>query len=262
MLCPICHRSVTVPVAEDGPSAGEIGPPPISESGSACGDQPPKAAALDSAATVSVPPPLPSPRPAGSAGGTPTIELRCEPATVWGSTPGARPSVRIQSGSGPPWGLTAGLLAVLAFSMLPALRHLREVPMPWWARGVIGVAMLQAVFVLWMLIVRHWAAMVVVMLSFAMASTTYAIFAWAAFALSSDRVGPPGQASRVGVWCFTVAVVYLVTTYFCGAAALSWRRRSDKTPENVDARRPAGPPGLPAAAWKPHRETASRSEQE
>ncbi len=124
-----------------------------------------------------------------------------------------------------PWGTVAGLVVVLAYSVWPALPHLGNTPVPGWVRSVLGIAILQAVFLIWMLLVRHWAAMVVVTLAFALASTTYALFTYFAFTTVSDRLDVSGTAARAAVWSATVVAVHLVATYASGVAAVNWRRR-------------------------------------
>jgi hypothetical protein len=125
--------------------------------------------------------------------------------------------------------VAAGLLLVLAYSTLPALSHLRDTPMPPWVRVVLGAALLQAVFVLWMLTVRHRAALAIVAVLFAIASIGYAALAAFAFAAGAERPMPWGMEpirSRAAVWSATVLAVYLLATYFCGAAAVSRRREA------------------------------------
>lgn len=124
-----------------------------------------------------------------------------------------------------PWGTVAGLVAALAYSVWPGLTHLADTPVPGWVRFVLGIAILQAAFLIWMLLVRHWAAMVVVTLSFALASTTYALFTYFAFTMVSDRLDVTGSAARAAVWSATVVAVHLVATYASGIAAVNWRRR-------------------------------------
>ena len=123
-----------------------------------------------------------------------------------------------------PWGTVAGLAGVLAYSVWPGLAHLGDTPVPGWARFVLGIALLQAVFLVWMLLIRHWAAMVVVTLAFAFASTTYALFTFA-FTRLSERLDVSGSAARAAVWSATVVAVHLVATYASGVAAVNWYRR-------------------------------------
>ncbi len=207
MLCPVCQEAVNVPEAADADSDGDSSePPPIEPSGEAIADdQLPEAGAPDTGPRAAVPP-LPN-RPG-----------------VLGPDRGS--AARTRSTNSPPWGVAAGLLIVIAYSTLPALGHLRDVPMPTWARAVFGMALLQTVFVVWMLTVRHWAAMVVVTLSFALASTAYAVFAWFAMSMAMVALIPRGTEFRAAVWSATVLAVYLVTTYLCGVAARSWRREA------------------------------------
>jgi len=211
MLCPICQESVTVPEAEVADSdIAQPEPPSIEESDAAnTDDQPAEDDTPPIRTPASVPPPLNRPRVA-------------EPGP--GSVARAR-----RPGNSTAWGVAAGLLIVLAYSTLPALGHLRDTPMPPWVRMVLGAALLQAVFVIWMLTVRHWAALAVVTLSFALASIGYATLAAFAFAAGDERPIPWGMEairSRAAVWSATVLAVYLLATYLCGAAAVSRRREA------------------------------------
>ncbi len=207
MLCPVCEESVTVPDTADADSeVVDLVSPSIEESDASSADGPsPENDTPPVSTPASVPPPLK------------------QRATA---KPTSRAAARTLPGNSNAWGVAAGALIAIAYSTLPALGHLRDAPMPAWVRAVFGLALLQAVFVVWMLTVRHWAAMVVVALSFALASTAYAVFVWYALAAGSDQLSPQGMASRAAVWSTTVLAVYLLATYVCGAAAVSWRRKA------------------------------------
>lgn len=209
MLCPVCQASVTVPEPEMADSVVSGLEPSSIEESDARGseDQPPKNDRHLLQASPSVPPP---------------------PAWPEVTQPGVGSVPRVRPGYSVPWGVAASLLIVLAYSTLPTLGHLRDVPMPPWVRIVLGSALLQTVFVLWMLSVRHWAAMAVVTFLFSLASIAYATLAAFAFAAGVDRPIPWGMEpirSRAAVWAATVLAVYLLATYACGAAAV--RRRNE-----------------------------------
>ena len=128
-----------------------------------------------------------------------------------------------------PWALVSGLFVVLAYSILPALGHLRDMPMPMWVRILLGATALQAVFVLWMVTIRHWAALAVVTFLFALTAIGYAWIAAFAFT-AGDAISIPWGLepiqSRAAVWCSTVFAIYLLATYFSGTAVLRWRRET------------------------------------
>lgn len=212
MLCPVCHGPVRVPAT--GPREVDLEPaaagtgfwtaPPAeggatAETGSFwASDVVPPAPA--------VPPPLPPAEGPQSTGGTSLLD-RAER---------------------PPWGLAAGLLVALAYSAAPALAHLADDPMAGWTRLVLGVAALQTAFVLWMLTVRHWAAIWAVAVVFAAVSAAYGAITAFAFAAGADRPLPWGMEPirhRAAVWSATVLAVHLLATYACGSIA--GRRRAE-----------------------------------
>lgn len=182
MLCPVCHAPVRVPAA--GPREGEL--EPAADAGAETSPADGATTAETDSIWVSdaapppaaVPPPLP----------------RSEGSQSTGST------IVPDRGERPPWGLAAGLLAATAYSAAPALAHLADDPIAGWTRLVLGVAALQTVFVLWMLTVRHWAAIWSVAVVFAAASAAYGAitaFAFAAGAGPAPALGhgadpPPG----------------------------------------------------------------------
>ncbi|MDD4788054.1 MAG: hypothetical protein PHO07_12845 [Pirellulales bacterium] len=214
MLCPVCHAPVRVPAA--GPREGEL--EPAADAGAETSPADGATTAETDSIWVSdaapppaaVPPPLP----------------RSEGSQSTGST------IVPDRGERPPWGLAAGLLAATAYSAAPALAHLADDPIAGWTRLVLGVAALQTVFVLWMLTVRHWAAIWSVAVVFAAASAAYGAITAFAFAAGADRPLPWGMAPirhRAGAWSATVLAVYLLATYACGSIA--GRRRAEADAE-------------------------------
>jgi len=225
MLCPICEEPVTVPAGipdERGEQPPQ--PPPI--------DEPPLPSAdlhPDMDESHSVPEPVVTP---------PTSTRREIRGTSIASiaTPGRANSI--------PWGITTGLFLVLAYSVLPAIGHLQDVPMPGWTRLLLGAALFQVVFVLWMLTVRHWVALAIVAGIFVLVSFSYAMIAAFAFG-GTDYTFPWGIESirpRAAVWSATVLAVYLLATYCCGLAAARWRQAAIDERTRQEARRSPSTP--------------------
>lgn len=208
MLCPVCQTAVTVPVADSTPPE----PPPVRESGGLSSEEPAGQDAVSAAATSGTVEPLPAPSDIPPVG---------RQATVTRSHLDSRP-----------WGLAAGLLVVLVYSALPVLGHLGDVPMPMWVRVLAGAFLLQVVFLVWMLTVRHWAAMAIVTILFGLASIGYATIAVLAFAMR-DKGAIPWELEpiqfRAAIWSATVLAVYSLATYLSGVATV--RRRNEMTDE-------------------------------
>ena len=206
MLCPACQESVTVP-EPNGDSDADLAaadppqPPPVAAREEA---GPPESLAAQTFEALAPSPPT-------------TTE---HPATRSSSAATARPLPAAE------WTLAAGLALAVFFSLLPALGQWDAVPMPHWARAVYCIAALQGLFLLWMLTVRHWAASAVVACVFAAATIAYGAAAAYAFVggdetFQSWDLDPAG--SRAAVWSITVLALYLLATYFCGAAAVRQR---------------------------------------
>jgi hypothetical protein len=125
--------------------------------------------------------------------------------------------------------LAAMLGAALLFSLLPLLTnaHLDPADAPGWARAVLLLTLLQAVYVAWMLAAPDWASVWVVMLVFAIAAAFYGAATAVTVATPADKPLPLGlDAVRAGArsWCGAVLAVMTLATYLCGRISAHWRR--------------------------------------
>lgn len=118
---------------------------------------------------------------------------------------------------------------VVAFSASPVLyaMHLNPATAPDWARVVLLVAAVQAVYIAWMLNAPDWASVWVVMLVFAAVAAMYAVAT--AVAVATPLEDPiwldMGEVrSSAGAWCGSVLLAMSLATYLCGRTATKWRR--------------------------------------
>ncbi len=119
-------------------------------------------------------------------------------------------------------------LAVL-FSLGPVIvkMHLNLAGAPWWARLALLLAVVQAVYILWMLSAPDWASVWVVMLVFATVAALYGMATAIALAtpahedilLDMEKVRYSAKA-----WCGAVLLVMSLATYLCGRTSAKWRR--------------------------------------
>jgi len=121
------------------------------------------------------------------------------------------------------------LYLALAFSVLPLFwgGYLNPETMPWWARLVMLVALVQGVYVAWMLAAPDWASVWVVMFVFAGVSTLYGMVTAIAVASPLDKPLPLGLGDvrqPAKTWCSSVLLVMALATYLAGRAASRWRR--------------------------------------
>ena len=125
--------------------------------------------------------------------------------------------------------LTLLLLAAVLFSLAPVVRlgHLNLEAAPGWARAVVLLAMLQTVFVVWMLNRPDWATVWVVMIVFAAVSTLYGTATAVAIATPPHQTMPLGMSEvrqTAAGWCLSVLLLMALATYFAGRVASRWRR--------------------------------------
>lgn len=124
-----------------------------------------------------------------------------------------------------------GLMSCLAvaFSLYPLFAQAQFNPAtaPLWARLLLLVAALQAIYVAWMLNAPDWASVWVVMLVFACASAGYAVataiaLATPVYELDFLQMGDLRYPARA--WCGAVTAVMSLLTYLCGRTSTRWHR--------------------------------------
>ncbi len=98
---------------------------------------------------------------------------------------------------------------------------------PGWARLAFLVALLQAVYVTWMLAAPDWASVRVVFVLFAGVSMLYAVATAVAVATPLDKPMPLDLGTvrhPAKAWCSSVLLVMALATYLAGRATSRWRR--------------------------------------
>jgi len=116
---------------------------------------------------------------------------------------------------------------VVLFGVAPALGYLNLGTAPGWARAVLLLAALEAVYIAWMLATPDWASVWVVMLVFAFVSAAYGMATAIAVATPLDKPMPLGMGELRGSaaqWCGSVLLVHALATYLCGRTSAKWRR--------------------------------------
>ena len=114
---------------------------------------------------------------------------------------------------------------VVLFSAAPALRHVNPATAPDWARVVLLVATLQAVYLVWMAATPDWSTVWVAMLVFAAVATLYAVATAMVLATPLDSPMPLGMGelrTRLGRWCGAVLMLMSLATYLCGRTSAKW----------------------------------------
>ncbi|MDZ7615708.1 MAG: hypothetical protein U1E05_01815 [Patescibacteria group bacterium] len=125
--------------------------------------------------------------------------------------------------------LAAMLISAILFSAIPVAHqmHFNLENAPGWARIVLLLAALQAVYVGWMLSAPDWSTAWVVMLVFAGVSAVYAIATAMAIATPPDKAMPLGLGEvrySARVWCASVLAVMSLCTYLAGRFSTRWHR--------------------------------------
>jgi len=119
------------------------------------------------------------------------------------------------------------LTFILLFSAAPALAHLDVETAPGWARAALLLALLQAVYVAWMLATPDWSTVWVVMMVFAVVAALYGMATAVAIATPWDQPMPLGMGqirTSASRWCGAVLLVMSLATYLCGRTSARWRR--------------------------------------
>lgn len=100
----------------------------------------------------------------------------------------------------------------------------------WWARLVVLLAVIQGVYILWMLGTPDWASVWVVMLVFAGVAALYGMataIALVTWAHEEIPLGMEAVRHSAGGWCGSVLLVMSLATYLCGRTATRWRRAAE-----------------------------------
>ena len=125
--------------------------------------------------------------------------------------------------------LATVLLAAILFSLSPVLYQMRLnlAIAPGWARTVVLLASLQAIYVGWMLTAPDWSTVWVVMLVFAGISALYAVATALVIATPPDRTVPLGLGEvrySARAWCAAVLAIMSLCTYLAGRFSTRWQR--------------------------------------
>lgn len=148
--------------------------------------------------------------------------------------------------------LAAVLGLVVLFSTLPAVRHWDLETAPGWARLVLLVAVLETVYVAWMLVTPDWSTVWVLMLVFAVATAGYAAATAIAAATAPDApmpLGMGGVRASAGRWCGSVLALHALATYLAGRMSVKWRRALELERATASAKlRSAG--SVSRTTWK------------
>jgi hypothetical protein len=126
----------------------------------------------------------------------------------------------------------AGFLGLLvAFSVAPAVMHVRLQGSPPWVWIVLLVAAVEGVFLIWLLVTPDWASLRVLMLVFFLAAIGYG--AMTVLAINT----PPGRPLAWGLepirrwvprWSASVLLISALAAYLCGHFSRKWRRAFDR----------------------------------
>lgn len=120
--------------------------------------------------------------------------------------------------------LAMWLSLVTLFDVSPAVFHVMTQSPATWAWLVLLVAMLQGVFIVWMVATPDWAALRVVMLFFFLVAVGYALVA---FRLTGSEVLPWGLdpvRREAPQWCVSAFLVTGLGAYLCGYVSSKWHR--------------------------------------
>jgi hypothetical protein len=140
--------------------------------------------------------------------------------------------------------LAAILGLTVLFSLAPVFykMHFDVQVAPGWARLVLLLAVLQAVYIAWMLGAPDWVSVWVVMLVFAAVAALYGTATAMAITAPVDRpmlLGMDEVRRPARAWCGSVMLVMSLATYLCGRLSARWRRAVE-----LETASRSGPRGL------------------
>ena len=121
------------------------------------------------------------------------------------------------------------LAAAVAFSLIPVFykMYLNLETAPGWARVILLMAALQAIYIAWMLSAPDWVSVWVVMLVFALVAAAYGMATALALATPLDKsmlLGMGEVRTSAKGWCGAVLLVMSLATYLSGRTSAKWRR--------------------------------------
>ncbi len=246
--CPVCLNYVVVPEVSEDRSEDPVVATRLPE------EEPPKG---ESAARP-VPPPLPSGNPSDKPVVAPPKYERKKRRGRWADRKRRkrRPTDDTPEGTKPPrprrkvkltrrtmpvdvyqpdrgkiqtvrW-LAFFLGLVILLSAIPALGHLNLATAPGWARLVLLITALEAVYIVWLLATPDWSTIWVLMLMFAVAATAYGMATAVAIATPIDHPMPLGMGpirASAPRWCMAMLLTTSLATYLCGRTSTKWRRQ-------------------------------------
>jgi hypothetical protein len=127
------------------------------------------------------------------------------------------------------YGLATILALAVAFSLVPVawLGHVNPEHAPGWARAAVLLAVLQLMYLVWMINAPDWSSVWVVMLVFALVATAYAVALATALATPLHyplMLGMGEVRDSAAKWCVAVLAVMSLATYLCGRASTRWNR--------------------------------------
>ena len=123
--------------------------------------------------------------------------------------------------------LILGLVVLFSTAPIFAKMHWDLQTAPGWARLVVLMALLQAVYIAWMLNNPDWASVWVVMLVFAAVASIYGAATAMVIATPLDRpmlLGMEEVRRTATGWCGAVLSAMSLATYLCGRNSAKWRR--------------------------------------
>jgi len=122
------------------------------------------------------------------------------------------------------------LALTVVFSVAPVVSRaqLNLEQAAWWARLVLLLAAIQAVYIVWMLNRPDWASVWIVMLAFAVVATLYGMASAITVMWPPDELMPLGLEpirQPAKAWCGAVLLTMSLATYLCGRTSAKWRRQ-------------------------------------
>jgi hypothetical protein len=126
--------------------------------------------------------------------------------------------------------LTAFFLGVVAvLNLAPVIwhGHLDLETAPGWARAALLLAVIQSVYIVWLLATPDWSTLWVVMVVFALSAAVYGMAVGITLASPLDKPLPLGLGEHRRTaprWCASVLLLTALATYLCGRTSTRWRR--------------------------------------